>query len=171
MLCIAAADIKPVVDERAFEVVDRLTQKLVPFLLSLLRHRAMPQFFLVSLALVEGMMPQFEMDSTAVDEEHRAESSAQRNHEFQSLPTYGSKSLHVSVVRHPHRTAELLLQLLSEVEAAPSFAQVRSHIDDTVFDHARKADGDAVETVLHFRKLANNAAHRLGRRFFRSGNP
>src|SRR5713101_3064179 len=144
MLRIASADIKPVIVERALEVVDRLTQKLVPFLLSLLHHRAMPQFFLVSLALVEGMMPELEMDTTAVDEEHRAESGSERNHEFQSLPTHSSKSLHVSVVRHPHRTAELLLQRLSEVEAAPSFAQVRSRIDDAVLDYARKADGDAV---------------------------
>src|SRR5260370_1981900 len=105
MLRIAAADIKPVVDERAFEVVERLTQELVPLLLALLRHRAMPQFFLVSLALVEGMMPELEMDTTAVDEEHRAESGSERNHEFQFLPTYRSKSPHGSVVPHPHRPA------------------------------------------------------------------
>src|SRR6266852_106636 len=171
MLCIAAADIKPVIVERAFEVVDRLTQELVPLLFTLLRHRAMPQFFLVSFALVEGLMPQFEMDTTAVDEEHRAESGSERDHEFQSLPTHSSKSLHVSVVRHPHRTAELLLQLLSDVETAPSFVQIYGCIHDTLIDYARKADGDAVETVLHFRKLANNADHRLGRRFFRSGSP
>src|SRR5713101_2827861 len=171
MLRISTADIKPVIVKCTLEVVDRRTQKLVPLLLALLRHRAMPQFFLVSLALVEGMMPELEMDTTAVDEEHRAESSAQRDHEFQSLPTHGSKSLHVSVVRHAHRTAELLLQLLSDVETAPSFAQIYGCIHDTIFDHARKADGDAVETVLHLRKLANNADHRLGRRFFRSGNP
>src|SRR5713101_9686354 len=141
MLRIATADIKPVVDERAFEVVERLTQELVPLLLALLRQRAAPQLVLVGLAGVERMMPELEMDTAAVDEEHRAESGSERNHEFQSLPTHSSKSLHVSVVRHPHRTAELLLQRLSEVEAAPSFAQVRSRIDDAVLDYARKADG------------------------------
>src|SRR5713101_8067729 len=161
MLRISTADIKPVIVKCTLEVVDRRTQKLVPFLLALLRHRAMPQFFLVSLALVEGMMPELEMDTTAVDEEHRAESSAQRDHEFQSLPTYGSKSLHVSVVRHAHRTAQLLLQRLFEFEGGPSFAQVWSRVDDTILDYAWKADGDAVETVLHFRKLANNADYRL----------
>src|SRR5580704_301597 len=142
---IAAADVQPVVIERPRQLVNRLAQILVPLLLALLEKRAVAEFVFVSLAFVERVMAELEMNPMPLHEEHRSESGAERDDQLVAMAGDASEALHVSVVGDSHRTPELLLQLRLEREIFPSLAEVRRRVDYAVFDHAGKSNRHAVE--------------------------
>src|ERR1700677_2087234 len=100
---IAAADVQPVVIERPRQLVNRLAQILVPLLLALLEERAVAEFVFVSLAFVERVMAELEMNPMPLHEEHRSESGAERDDQLVAVAGDASEALHVSVVGDSHR--------------------------------------------------------------------
>src|ERR1700684_584968 len=104
---IPAADVQPVVIERPRQLVNRLAQILVPLFLALLEEGAVAEFVFVSLAFVERVMAELEMNPMALHEEHRSESGAERDDQLVALAGDASEALHVGVVGDSHRTPEL----------------------------------------------------------------
>src|SRR5512146_1705399 len=141
-LGVAAAEIEPIVVECDLEILDRLAQPLVPPLLALLEQRPMPQFVFVGLALVERMMPKLEVDTMAVDENHRAHAGAERDHQLDATAGDAAEALHVGIVGDARRTLERAGELPLQREIIPSLAQVGCGIDDAAFGHAGKPDRD-----------------------------
>src|SRR5580704_10222520 len=143
-LGVAAANVKPVVVERSLEILGRLAQPLVPPFLALLEQHPMAQLVLVSLALVERMMSEFEMDAIAVDENHRAHASAERDDQFYTVSRDTAEALYVGIAGNPHRAFQRAPQLLLERKIVPSLAQVGRGIDDAVLGHGRGYHRDPI---------------------------
>ena len=119
----------------------------------------MAQLVLVRLALVERMMPELQVDTMAVDENHRSEAGAERNHQFHAAAGNGAEALHVGIVGDAHRPLQRVVQLSLEREIVPALAQIGCGIYDAVLDHPRKTHRNAIELALGFCQLADDADH------------
>jgi hypothetical protein len=109
------------------------------------------------------MMPEFEVNAIAVDENHRAHAGAERDDQFDAVTGDAAEALHVGVVGDAHRAFQRAPELLLERKIVPSLAQVGRGIDDAVLGHPRKTHRDAIELAVARGQLADDSDY-LARR-------